>query len=135
MELFSEDLRDILNSSLSRAQGHTALWCIENTTPFLSVESRKYTVVFYEDLLCGSKSAWKKVVNSLDLQRVPAGEDLQRPSQQASAEFLRGRRTQSIVEGWRGYLTVEEQHEMQLILDAFEVTYYSMSDVLPRQRI
>jgi hypothetical protein len=129
---------DFLKRGLSRAGALTANWCIENLVPASEAAQNGYCVMFYEELLEQPQAEWRRLTDSLGLKYVPDSHLLNEPSQQAARKWGRHRSETASYERsyshWRERLPSGVLDQIASVLDAFGVTFYSLSENRPDVR-
>lgn len=120
----------ILERKLSPAEAHTLIWCIENQFPMERAEVDGYPVIFYEDLLSHGEREWARIVDALDLNHNPHGQEIiVQPSQQSAIDRIKsgGGRKKS----WMDRISNVDRKDIQGILDEAGVTAYTMCNPAP----
>ena len=79
-------LQEMLSAPLEDIEAHTLCWCIENQVALQQAAISAIPVVHYEHLIENGDREWTRIVDGLNLDRVPAAEVVSRPSQQAYGE-------------------------------------------------
>jgi hypothetical protein len=126
-----KDKMPALRSLNSMAEVHAATWCIENAHLVASDGSKEIPLVCYEHLTGCEESVWRKLADTLCLERVPGEELLRRPSQQAGYARLKNEPESQGVAGWQSYLTDEQKADVKSVLNLFDVDSYDVEDPLP----
>ena len=127
---------DLLHRPLSPVSALTTIWCIENILPIINAQKAgQCLVVFYEDLIDNPKGQWEHIVQSLDLNVVPAEELQVKPSQQTSMNMQEGVFDVIQLTKWTKYLGRKQVDEIDKILNTFHVTIYSAFNPMPVSRI
>jgi hypothetical protein len=120
----------LLDAKLSPAAALTLVWGIQNLVPITELESEGASIVFYEELLEDPEKEWGTAVATLGLQSSPSVEVLERPSQQAAAQWSDDgvpADGYSVAHGrWSERLGVDECRDIQSMLEALGVTFYNV---------
>lgn len=124
-----------LDRKYTRAEALTAIWCVENLVPAAQAASNGYLIVFYEELLERPEVEWPRIVNGLGLDTVPSGRLLDKPSQQAAVQLKpRSATNADYSKGygrWQALVTRDNLAQIDLVLQAFGVTFYSAFELRP----
>jgi hypothetical protein len=122
---------DVLRGSLTAAESHAAIWCIENQLPLTQLGAGTVTVAFYEQLLSGQPEPWQSIIDALELRQMPDERRIQSPSQ-STAGSHRGTFEAADGRRWQERLPETVRREIAAILHAMEVEVYDMDDPMPR---
>lgn len=124
-----------LNRDLSRTEALTAIWCIENLVPAAQATANGYLVTFYEELLEHPEVEWPRVVEGLNLVHVPSAQLLEEPSQQSTVRLRKssteGESYSRSYARWRESLSRRDLAQIDSVLQAFGVDFYTVSEDLP----
>ena len=123
---------ELLNAPLTRIEGLTLLWVIENQLPVANASSHGYAVSFYEQLVSNHQGAWSGLCVALNLENVPSLDRIRKPSQQSSKDFDPARLPVHTPR-WRETLTAEQLAQIQGILDTTGCDLYHVNSVRPLQ--
>lgn len=115
--------RQLLMGDLSTIESLTLNWVIENQWPIERSADAGYSVHYYEDLVGGAESSWRRLCESLDLNRIPDAELLRRPSQQADVNST-PEATDFSVPGWKKRMSEKDLAKVQGILDSTNFMIY-----------
>lgn len=126
---------ELLHQDLSAPEALAAIWCIENVIPASQAARNGYHVVFYEEMLEQPETQWPRVARALGMAVVPETELRKQPSQQ-SAIRLRNEDTKEdsyseSYASWRERLPTADLHQIEAVLEAFGVRFYSVSESRP----
>lgn len=116
--------------SLTIVGRYALIWCIENTMPLLTSDSR-ILKVYFESLAGHDDSTWKMVCAHLQLEHVPGAALMSKPSQQARPENRDKIYGRKMTSSWRERMADNQIKEIEDVLLRFNITEYSVSQSEP----
>jgi hypothetical protein len=122
----------LLTGTLSAAETHAAIWCIENQNAMAQLSPTKGALVCYEHLAQGDETAWDTARRALALDHSPDSAQLSRPSQSTSARSAGY--DQFDASAWCERLDRKVRERVGDILRMMDVTLYDVDDPMPRSR-
>ena len=115
--------QQLLMDDLSTIEALTLNWVIENQWPIERSVEEGFSVHFYEDLVGGEESHWRRLCTRLDLNRLPDTELLRKPSQQADMKSA-SETTDFSLPGWKKRMSEDDLAKVQGILDSTNFLVY-----------
>jgi hypothetical protein len=117
----------LLESKLTRLQGLTLNWVIENQWPVEESQEDGYGIFYYEELVSHPLTSWQRLSECLGLKQLPDLARLHKPSQQASGAPVQQGAGVARKPRWRSSLSPDQLDSIQRILDETECNLYHVS--------
>jgi len=122
---------EMLDTDLSDAGALTLSWCIENDFAARAGKLPGIHLVHYEDLLTNPGPVWKRMVGALELTQIPAGELVDRPSQQAWGDGFENLEPGRRLALWRDRIDDRVANDIQTVLDSTKLDLYRIDSAMP----
>jgi hypothetical protein len=117
----------LLESRLTKLQGLTLNWVIENQWPVEKSQEDGYGIFYYEELVSHPLMSWQRLSECLGLKQLPDLTRLHKPSQQASGAPVQQGAGAARKPRWRSSLSQDQLDTIQRILDATECNLYHVN--------
>lgn len=131
-DFFSQDQIDysfdILKNG-SKFEERILQWCLENVPPLKYLNSTKWVIVSYEELVVNEKETLKKLYNQLNLNDLDSMlKQIKKPSRttedKKSKELINKRNKESLIKKWENEITNLERKKAFQILNEFGIDVY-----------
>lgn len=129
---FTQDQIDFSYNILkngSKFEERILQWCLENVPPLKFLDSKKWLIVSYEDLVVNEKETIEKLYDQLNLNDLDSMfKQIKKPSRttadKKSEELINKRNKESLIKKWEKEITVMERKKAFKILNKFEIDVY-----------
>lgn len=129
---FTQDQIDFSYNILengSKFEERILQWCLENVPPLKFLDSKKWLIVSYEDLVVNERETIEKLYDQLNLNDLDSMfKQIKKPSRttanKKSEELINKRNKESLIKKWEKEITVMERKKAFQILNKFEIDIY-----------
>ena len=134
-DVLNHYIKELDWKTMSDLEIHTLNWCLENAPVLEVAEKYNICVSCYENLVGNGRAEWSRIINYLDLSIDYDALNIDKPSQQASVDFMKTSTTEEKLSRWVGRFSEEEKESMDKILKLFKVNIYSAYEYMPMKDI
>jgi hypothetical protein len=112
--------------------GCAFLWCFENAYAYNAVKESNAKVIFYEHFFETPGIVLDEAIRYAKLENTPSEETIRKPSQQSSRIQKEKGIHENQLSLWQKLFSSDEMDQIQKMLDAFQIDFYTAKDPMPR---
>ena len=121
----------LMRTPASHREAHCILWALENRVALNDLQSDRSTCVYYE-CIRNEPQQWRRVIDVLELENVPADDVLARRSNQSYRESTHEQSDNKVIERWREAFEPSELRVLTGIWEAGGFGEYTPDSLRPK---